>query len=544
MNRKYAAGVLVVICAGAAAWFGMQTVERRTEEAVAESLASVSAKAGEIRYSFLQNTLTLKGVEYEFTDAGFERRGSIENVEVRGFNRRYVFTTSDAPYDPDDLPVVAESITATGIVDKMTFDKTSVVEQKAQQAHLTGWYQRLGTLLNLTREHRGEEAFFEELYRCRIDGMEVSAMSMKLVEPGMEAVDLSVERAALLEGLRAPASGEKVSPVSLGFFGLRIAGRDFSGGLDTLELRDILVPEPAIIAEIVRTGKKLDAVDEDDLLGSAGEALFMKLDGLIRKAYEDKMPVGRLFMAGGTFTLQDTPEEKGAKPSVLSMAMKSLDYRLSVTEEGASRYVTNLSGLTMKFPDTMEEADIIARYAPDGLVMNATGDSLVGDDALSGKARYELEGLGVLEGNLEISGDIRALQHAVMDGDPSGEMEKLMQTVRLKGLNAVYRDSGLMAMSVEIAARWGDSTVENELNELSVLLHKMAQEKERPVRELGAALLVLFAHPGEFVMSVAPERPMSFMEALMLASVNPDALPVSFSAKPGEKSLKDYLPKN
>ena len=118
-----------------------------------------------------------------------------------------------------------------------------------------------------------------------------------------------------------------------------------------------------------------------------------------------------------------------------------------------------------------------------------------------------------------------------------------MQSVRLKGMNVICRDSGLLPMSVEIAARWSGSTVENELKELSALLQKMAQDKERPVRECGAALLEQLERPGEFVMTIAPERPMNFMEIIALASMNPDALPVTFGSRPGEKALTDYLPK-
>ena len=542
MNKKYAIGALVVVCAGVAGWFGMRAVETRTEESVAEALASVPAKAREIRYSFLENTLTLNGVEYEFADAGLERRGSIESVEVKGFNRKYVFTRSDEPYNPDALPVVAESIAAEGIADRMTFGRTSVVEQKVEKVQLTGWYQRLGTLLSQRKEHMGEASFFEELYRCRIDGMEASGISMKLSDADMAPVNVNVGKIALIEGLRAPREGEKVSPVSLGFFGLRFSGRDFSGGLDTLELRDILVPEPEILAEFIRAGKRLDAVEEEDWFDAVGEKFVTDLELIVRKAYEDKMPVGRIFMEGGTFTVQDTPAGEGEKPSVFSMTMKSLDYRLSVPEKGACRYVTDLSGLKMTFPDTMEEYDILSRYAPEGLTLNATSDSLLGRDAFSGKARYELEGLGVLEGDMAFLGDIRGVLDAAVYGGAPSDLDALMNNLRIKGMNVVYRDSGLVPMSVEIAARWDDSTVENVLTDISGLLQKMTQEKERPVREFGSAMLVMCDQPGEFTMTVAPERPMNFTEAVMLASLNPDKLPITFSAKPGTKPLRDYLP--
>ena len=541
MNKKYVIGGVIVVCAGIAGWFGVRAVETQTEKAVAEALAVVPAEAREIKYSLLGNTLTLKGVTYKLSDEGFARKGSIDSVEVKGFNRKYVFTKSDAAYNPDSLPVVAESIAAAGIDDTVTLGETTV-EQKADSVRLTGWYQRLGTLLSLHKEHKGEAAFFEELYRCRIDGMEASNVSITLSEEKMSPVSLSVERIALVEGLRAPEAGEKVSPVSLGFFGLRGSGPDVSGALKTLEIRDIRMPEPELVAEFFKVSKRIDAVSEEDLFGDVGEQLFTEMDRIIGEAYRDNMPVGRIFMEGGSLNFQDTPEEKGAAPAVYSVAMKSFDYRLSMTEQGASRYVTDLSGLKMTFPKTMEEADIISRYAPDGLTLNASSDSLLSREACSGKVRYEVEGLGSLEGDMALQGDLRGLVNAITSDDRAG-LNEFMTSMRLKNVNLTYRDSGLLPMSVEIGARWSDSTVESELAELSMLLGKMAQEKERPVRELGEALRVMFENPGVMRMVIAPAQPMNFMEALTLASLNPDELPLTFSAEPGKKALRDYLPK-
>lgn len=542
MNRKYAIGVLVLLCAGAAGWFGMRTVEKTTEQAVAEALASVPAQAREIRYSLLENTLTLKGVTYEFSGGDILRRGSVDSVEVKGFNRKYVFTKSDAPYRADDLPLVAEAIAATGIVDSMQMDGTKV-EQRVEKVRLTGWYQRLGTLLTLNAQNRGDEAFFEELYRCRIDGMEIDGVSMALSEADAPSARIGVEEISFPDGMRAPRDGEKVAPVSVRFDGIHVSGKDFSGALRKLEFRDVLAPDPDVLAAFFRIFGEGDNFEDDDLRYLAENKLISDIENLLLKNYENRVPISRMLAEGGSLSLQDTPEEQGAKPAVFSMDMKSFDYRLSLTEEGAIRDATNLSGLKMNFPDSMEEADILSRYAPEGLILNVTSNSLLADDELSGKARYELEGLGVLEGSLDIVGDIRALQRAVLEGDPSGEVDRLMQSVRLKGMNVICRDSGLLPMSVEIAARWSGSTVENELKELSALLQKMAQDKERPVRECGAALLEQLERPGEFVMTIAPERPMNFMEIIALASMNPDALPVTFGSRPGEKALTDYLPK-
>ena len=56
------------------------------------------------------------------------------------------------------------------------------------------------------------------------------------------------------------------------------------------------------------------------------------------------------------------------------------------------------------------------------------------------------------------------------------------------------------------------------------------------------ALMEQLVTPGELIVTVAPEQPMNVMEALSLASVDPDALPVTFTSKPGAKALKDYFP--
>lgn len=542
MNKKYVMGA-VVICAAAAGWFGMYTVEKTTETAVADALSAVPAKAGEIKYSFLQNTLTLKGVEFDITDTTITRKGRIDNVEVKGFNRKYVFSRSDAPYNPDTLPVVAESITATGISDTMTMNEVTM-EQKVEKVQLTGWHQRLGTLLSLRRDHMGEASFFEELYRCRIDGMEISNVTMKLSDPDISGVVFSVEKMALPEGVRAPRGTDKVSPVTVSFSGIRFdAEKDIFGSLQKLELRDVLLPAPEVVAEFFQLSKKLNAVDGEELYGSEADKLFTDLFLIMQKNYEKQVPVGRILLEKGSISLRDDPEDEGAAPSVLTMDMKSFDYLMSMTEAGAFKNTTTLSGVKFAFPESMEEADILNRYAPDGLVLNAKSESLTSDKEASGKVRYELEGLGELEGDMALEGDIRTFLDSITYEVDPGQREALMNNLRMKSMNLTYRDSGLMAMSVEIASRWNNCSIEESMAFMESSLQELARMRERPLRELGNGLLEQMAHPGEFRMTIAPEKPMNVMEAALVASLNPDALPVTFSSKPGTKALTDYLPK-
>lgn len=542
MNKKYAIGVLVVICVAAAGWFGMRAVETRTENSVAEALAAVSAHAKGIHYSLLSNILTLNDVEYTLSDQGIVRRGSIANVEVKGFNRKYVFTKSDASYNADELPIVAESITATGITDSTQFSGTKA-EQKVEKVQLKGWYQRLGTLITLHALHKDDVAFFEELYRCRIDGMEVFNVSMKLTDPDLPPVQFSVEKISLPEGMQAPRNGKKVSPVSVRFDGIRFSDRKFFGELQRLELRDILAPEPAVLVELFRLSREMNELD-DDVRYFAGNKLISDGMALLLKNYEGKVPISRVLVEGGSLSVQKKAGTEDVKPAVLSLAVKSFDYRWAMTENGAFKDSKNVSGLKINFPDTMEEADILSRYAPEGLIFNMTSDGLMEDDRLSVKARYELEGLCVLEWDTAMVGNVREVWDVILKNSSPAELEKFMYSVRVKNMNVMYRDSGLLSMGVELVARRNSWSVNDTLNFVTASLQELTQVEERPVRELGKALLEQFSQPGELAMTFAPEKPMNSLEVISVASMNPDALPVTFSSKSGDKTLREYLSKN
>ena len=67
MNKKYIVGGLI-FWAGVSGYMGLRILESYTEDAVFAALSAVPAQAQEIKYSFLSNTLSLKGVEYELPD--------------------------------------------------------------------------------------------------------------------------------------------------------------------------------------------------------------------------------------------------------------------------------------------------------------------------------------------------------------------------------------------------------------------------------------------------------------------------------------------
>ncbi len=540
MNKKYIVGGLV-FWAGLSGYMGLRILESYTEDAVFAALSAVPAQAQEIRYSFLNNTLSLKGVEYELPDDKIMHKGTIESVEVTGFNRKCMFVKPNMPaYDPDALPVVAESVTATGIVDNVHVGQTRV-EQRVGEAKLRGWYQRLGMLLDQHSQHNGEASFFEELYRCRLDGLELRNIAAVISDPDTQPVRLEAAGFELPKGVRAPRGMENVSPVSVRISGVRFAGGNFAGALQQLDLEDVLLPEPAVTAEFLRLNREADASDPGEMAGSVVDALSDRMLVLMAKNYEDRVPVARTAMQGGVFTTWESSGGGKSGGASLSVSLKSLNHALSMTEKGSFKTTTSLSGLNFKLPDFMGSNAIISRYAPDGLTLNMTSDALAGDTELSGKARYELEGLGVLEGDIDMSGDIRALRKATMEGVSDDVLESLMENLRLGRLNLIYRDSGLVPMGMELAARWKFKNPEEFLQNSVAVLKAFEHSPESPVQELCRALSEQLSMPGEFTMTVAPKQPMNFAEALALASVDPDELPVTFTSKPGTKPLKDYI---
>ena len=544
MNKKYIVGGLI-FWAGVSGYMGLRILESYTEDAVFAALSAVPAQAQEIRYSFLSNTLTLKGVEYELPDDRIMHKGTIESVEVKGFNRKCMFVKPDMPpYDPDALPIVAESITATGITDSVHVGHTKA-EQKVDSVQLTGWYQRLGMLLDQRSQHGGKASYFEELYRCRLDGLEISNVKTLISEADQPSMNFGIARIALAEGIRAPRGGEKVSPVSLTVSGIQVGGKYFSGALQGFTVSRARAPEPAVLEEILRLTSDTLGADRKNVYGSPLEEIITQISALMQKNYENSLPFSRISLQGGDLkAVQRVTANGNMQENFFSASLKGFDCALAMPQEGAIKNTITLSGLKIGIPQNMGLGipAVLERYTPGGFTINASSESVTSDTEMSGRALYELVGLGSLECELDLLGDMRALQTVMVDGDPSGSAEELMQSIRLKKLNVVYKDSGLLPMGVEVMARWHFDEPESLLAEIFATLKMFGQSPERPVQELCTALTEQFTMPGEFRMTMAPQQPVNAAEILALASADPDALPVSFSSKPGAKALKDYLP--
>ncbi len=540
MNKKYIVGGLI-FWAGLSGYMGLRILESYTEDAVFAALSVIPAQAQEIRYSFLRNTLTLKGVEYELPDEKVMHKGSIEKVEVQGFNRKCMFVKPNMPaYDADTLPIVAESVSATGIADRIHFGNTQL-EQKIADVQIRGWYQRLGMLLDQRSRHRGEASYYEELYRIRLDGLEVNGVNSVLTEPELSSpVTMVLDKVALAQGIRAPRGAEKVSPVSLYLSGFRFTGKDVSGALQRMDVRDLLLPQPETMAALVRLyGQPDDKADaekktEQTPPPSQEELLNDALDRLYAD-YAHRLPYTLFGMQGMNVAFR-------GQPFPVSLSLNGLACTRSMVDKDTVKAGTDLSGLRVRLPEKGDKTfTIISRYAPEGLGLNVKAETLTGRNEISGTARYEVEGLGVLEAEGAISGDIAALGTTAF-ADPAVSALEMLQKLSLKSFACTYKDSGLLPMVLELAA-WHDfETPEDYLAMMLETGNAMEQAPDRLVREVGVMLKEQCTMPGEVGVTFTSAQPVSLMDVANRLLMNPAAVPLSVTSKPGTKPLTDYLP--
>lgn len=540
MNKKYIAGGLV-FWAGLSGYMGLRILESYTEDAVFAALSAVPAQAQEIRYSFLNNTLSLKGVEYELPDEAVMHKGTIESVEVKGFNRKCMFVKPSMPaYDADTLPIVAESISATGIVDKVHVGNTQM-EQRIADVQVNGWYQRLGMLLDQRSRHKGEVSFFEELYRCRLDGLEVNDVRSVISDPELPVpVKVDMEKVALARGIAAPRGEAKVSPLSLYVAGVRFSGDRFSGGLQRMDVKDLLLPSPELMADLVAM-QNADGAPEGAAADGENAALSQeeRLEAAVAELYEyyvKNLPVSLFGLQGLKVSLSEGPESMG-------IAVNGFSYTQAMEGEDVTKSSTDVSRLHLTLPRGGEPLlAVFSRYAPEGFVLNMKADIRTGKNDIVSTARYELEGLGGLEGECVYSGDLAALETMPLLLSEDAYLEA-MQKLQLKKLSAVYRDSGLLPLALEVFALEDSGSPE----EYAAMAVQIGREVERMpgsmFAELGKLMREQFTAPGEMSVAFTSETPRSFMELLSMALMDPASLPFSFGSTPGTKPLAEYLPR-
>ena len=273
MNKKFIIGG-IMFWAGLSGYMGLRVLESYTEDAVYAVLSVIPAQAQEIRYSFLDDSLRLKGVEYEIPDEKVIHKGSIESVEVKKFHRKIMFVKPNMPpYHADELPRVGESFIFTGIVDRIHEDNT-VIESRIGSMQVEGWYQRVGMVMDrLVRKGAGNE-FFEELFRTRVDSLRAEQIDVSMSSPSLESpVKMHIDSAALPTGIRAPRGTERNTPVDAVLERVSIRQGGKSAAASRMELRALRAPEPEQLAKLVELSRALREGKADAASESLGKVL-------------------------------------------------------------------------------------------------------------------------------------------------------------------------------------------------------------------------------------------------------------------------------
>lgn len=518
MNKKFIIGG-IMFWAGLSGYMGLRVLESYTEDAVYAVLSVIPAQAQEIRYSFLDDSLRLKGVEYEIPDEKVVHKGSIESVEVTKFHRKIMYVKPVMPpYDADELPRVGETFKFTGIVDRI-HEGNTVVESRIDSVEMKGWYQRVGMVLDrLARKGAGAE-FFEELFRTRIDELKASQIDVSVVAPSLEApVRMHIDQIDVPGGIRAPRGEEKNTPVHLVLDRLTFGQKEASASVGRLELRALRAPQPEQLGRLVELAR---AIRE-------GRKETAELSALLVESYEKFPPFG-------LFSLYDlrVKPDNASEPLTVSSASYALTY------EGDG-YTDSLKCKDLHVrPETFGDlSGVVKRFAPDGIRLDVTSDSQCNSKTLSTKVSYDLPGLGRFEGASDMAGDFISLKKFSLLGElVDFAPQSLLEKVQINRISARYADSGLMGLGLAAAAQELGVTPEQLVAEARATADAMAKDSNSVLAQLGKVLQEQLQHPGEVSLEMVPKECMSIGKLAETLFVSPQDFPLTVTSRPGQKAL-------
>ena len=534
----------VLLLAVLAGWGGAHVFEGIVEKSVAGVLSGLSAQAGEIRYRLFGNTLTLKGVTYELPEqGGVVRKGSVEHAELEGMDRSLLagWTSSRRA---DALPLLAERIVVTGIRETRQQGRARM-EQSVAEIRMQGWRQRLDVLLEEYSRNPCASSFYEELYRCRLDGLDISGVKVKLSEPGMTSpLTLELGKAGLSEGIAAPRGEEKVPPVSLYLSGLRLSGPDMFLSLPQMEMKRLLLPEPELMAEFVRLLSENLAQKKYAGAGTQG--------GKAASSPVEEKPNAlavRLSTYYKTHPAYSSVALKGANIAMsgfgypFELSAEGFTRRLAMAEQGAVRSETELSRFRLSLPKEGDEMFLLlARHVPEGIFLSMSAETLKSDRAFSARWTYDVESLFRMEGEVSMQGDMDVMDGMMIAGADEEAYLALLREIRVEKLNVAYELSGIVALGVEYFARKKGMTPGQWAAGVTQEADKLSADPDRLLRELSAVIRSLLTAPGEVRLNFMPAQPMSMAAISEAFLSNPGSLPLSLSAKPGARPLADFFP--
>lgn len=523
MNKKFIiAGVM--FWASLSGYMGLRVLESYTEDAVYAVLSVIPAQAQEIRYSFLTNALTVKGIEYEIPHDTIVHRGTIESVEVKNFARKIMFVKPNMPpYDADELPRVGESFTFTGIIDNVHAGQT-VTERRIGSLDVKGWYQRIGMLLDRYHRDGMTAPFFEELYRVRVDEINASQFSYTMKRPDMKVpLSLSIDQVSVPGGIKAPRGTAKNTPMNLVFDRVLAHQGGTSASMGRIEARDVLFPEPAMMERLVALGQNGKAKQ-----ANASEDVMNVLD----ETYAVQAPFSFASVQNVRLATENLKED---------VTLSSASYALSYHNDGTTNSF-RVSDLHIK-PEAFGEMERTIRdFAPEGLKLSFSSEGKSDSTSFQTDMNSEFSGLGKLVSKIALEGDFNQLKKLSLHSDLS-KHDSLMalSSFKVKNLEASYADSGLLPLVIAVAAQRMQENPQAIAGELSRIANGLAADPNPLVSQLGRAFTEQMQTPGELSVALSPERPIRMQEMLMMLLTEPEAIPLKVESRAGSKTMKEYL---
>ncbi len=184
----------------------------------------------------------------------------------------------------------------------------------------------------------------------------------------------------------------------------------------------------------------------------------------------------------------------------------------------------------------------ISRFAPGGITVDVSQRNALTKDGFAGNASAAVRGLGKMDLDLALKGDVLGiLKKAANDPDNTEELLPLLSQVKVAGCGTGYKDSGLAAMLLGIAAKEFGMTPADLLAMAVGQVEQLATSGDPFFEKLGKMLKEQLAQPGEMSVRLARDADMDVMTFAMTAAESPDKLPLEFSSVPGGKTMEEYL---
>ncbi|MBR4424159.1 MAG: hypothetical protein IKS68_08035, partial [Mailhella sp.] len=275
------------------------------------------------------------------------------------------------------------------------------------------------------------------------------------------------------------------------------------------------------------------------------------LDLLARLAAMDdedamKKLLSDVSVTGAKFTYSDT----GLIPLAANIALESgdaiglegLDFILQYAADKGLNTDLAVKGLHVGLELLEQYRAEIARFAPGGIVADASLKNALTNEGYAGNAAAAVRGLGRLDADLSLAGDVLGmLKKAASDPDHADELLPLLSQVKVAGCGAGYKDSGLAAMVLGIAAKELGMPPADLLAMASGQAEQLASSGDPFLGKLGKMLKEQLARPGEMSVRLAKGADLDVMTFGMTAAEDPGKLPLEFSSNPGSRTMEEYL---